>query len=131
MSHLNDFVPLWTEAVCVVKLPILEKLWSQTPQFKGSCTSETCILKACFGEQLCLHKWHSNICDHNFSKKANVKIHIAEIHNGKKVFECHLCKHSCWVHEVKKPLKYGVCDQTFSKMGNLTTHTASVHNDPG
>ena len=53
---LLSFMNFW--AFSVVKLPILEKLWSHFKGFFTSCTSEIYFLKACFWEQLCLHKWH-------------------------------------------------------------------------
>ena len=32
-----------------------------------------------------------NICDTSFTKKGNLKKHVASVHEGKKPFQCNIC----------------------------------------
>ena len=52
ISHWNNLLESWTEAVCFDKLPFWEKLWSQMSHLNGfsasSCISEICSFIACF-----------------------------------------------------------------------------------
>ena len=52
ISHLNELLELWTEAVCFDKLPFWEKLWSQMSHLNGffpsSCFSNAFFSKLAF-----------------------------------------------------------------------------------
>ena len=50
-----------------------------------------------------------SICDNNFSKKGQLKRHIASVHEGSKPFKCTICEYKS------------------SQKGHLKLHIASVH----
>ena len=55
MEQLYGFLPSWTDAMCLVKFPFLEKLLTQIEHLNGflpSWTNEMCLVKLPFCEQL-------------------------------------------------------------------------------
>ena len=77
------------------------------------------------------------ISEKNKQKYAMEKF-TTSIHEGKKVFKCHMCgktfckkqkvnEHIASVHEGIKPFKCKICDKSFSQKSSLKTHVASVH----
>ena len=86
------------------------------------------------------------ICNATFTRKNDLKIHIATIHEGKKPYEigkepkCEICNavftrkkslnsHIAAVHEGKKPHQCNLCERTFARRFALTSHFAKYHPD--
>ena len=77
-----------------------------------------------------------SICDSSFTHSANLKRHIATVHDGQK-FKCSICdssftqngdlkRHIRTVHEGQK-FKCPICDSSFTERGSLKRHIATVH----
>ena len=86
------------------------------------------------------------ICNATFTRKNDLKIHIATIHEGKKPesVTCEICNtvftqkkslnsHIAAVHEGKKPYEIGkepkceICNAVFTRKKSLNSHIAAVH----
>ena len=70
------------------------------------------------------------LCDHNFSEKAKLKIHVKSVHANQKPCKCLTCDYSCSikgylkrhvpsVHENQRPHKCSSCNYCSSQKGDL------------
>ena len=75
-----------------------------------------------------------------FTRKDNLNIHIATVHEEMKPFKCDICKaefrhkvnlntHIAKVHEKMKPFKCDTCEAKFTQKSKLNTHVATVHEE--
>ena len=82
-------------------------------------------------------KYKCSYCDRGFTRRDNMKKHIAAVHEGQKPFKCSICEasftqshhlktHTKTVHEGQK-FKCSICDSSFTQSGDLKRHIATVH----
>ena len=82
-----------------------------------------------------------SICDASFTRKANLNLHIASVHEGKKQsFICSICDssftqsknlraHVATVHEGRKTRKCSICNKRFAYSRDLKRHIARIHKE--
>ena len=69
---------------------------------------------------------------------AGLRVHKELVHQQQVVFECHLCKFSCYrkdnlsshikvVHEKYRPLKCDLCEMSFYYKRDKIKHLAKIH----
>lgn len=83
--------------------------------------------------------WICDTCGSRFTKKTSLKIHIREIHEGRRDHSCPLCNYVCaktsqlkrhrLTHTGEKPFKCTYCEQAYAQSNDLTKHVARVHAD--